>query len=109
MFQSGRYDAEWKYKKNILFGGGSGKDSANIDFLNLAGLVSADFKTKYNIPFDFADLDVFLSKNFVVPFKVSAKKSSGAGNSVSSGNDVFSKVVLPWIFSGISIGFNLNI
>lgn len=108
-FQSGKYDADWKYKKNILFGGGSGKDSSNIDFFNLAGLVSADFKAKYNIPFDFADLNVFLSKNCVVPFKVSTKKSSGAGNSASSRNDVFSKVVLPWIFSGITIGFNLNI
>lgn len=108
-FQSGKYDADWKYKKNILFSGGSGKDSANIDFLNLAGLVSADFKAKYCIPLNFADLDVFLSKNFVVPFKVSAKKSSGAGNSASSRNDIFSKLVLPWIFSGISIGFDLNI
>lgn len=108
-FQSGKYDTAWKYKKNIFFSGSSGKDSGNIDFLNLAGLVSADFKAKYCIPLNFADLDLFLSKNFIVPFKISAQKSSGAGNSSSSGNDSFSKFILPWLSSGISIGFVLNI
>lgn len=103
--QTGSYDVKWRYKKNILFDGSSGSDSGNIDFMNKTGLVSVNSKFAYNICRSKLNMNVFLSKIWLIPFRLSSGDGSG-GTSGDSDGGISENFVFSWIFSGISAGIS---
>ena len=106
--QNGIYNANWKYKRNLFFNGSAGKDSKKIDFLNLAGLISINCKAEYSFSIEKAEFNIFLAKDFLIPFKISKNSSSGGGNN-SSDNTKISEFAVSWIFSGISGGISVRL
>ena len=103
--QNGSYDVKWRYKKNILFDGSSGSDFGNIDFINMTGLVSVNSKCAYDICFSKLNMNVFLSKIWLIPFRLSSGDGSG-GTSGDSDGGISENFVFSWIFSGISAGIS---
>lgn len=107
VFQSGKYDATWKYKNNIFFNGTVGKNSENIDFLNFAGIFSVDCKTEYSLLIKKVDFKIYLSKNFVIPFKISKIENFSDEKKSSKKSSEFAEFTWSWIFSGISCGISI--
>lgn len=105
--QNGSYDVNWRYKKNIFFDGSSGSDSGNIDFMNKTGLVSVNSKCVYDICLGKLNLNVFLSKIWLIPFCFSLGTCLG-GTSEGSDGGISENLVFSWLFSGISAGLSIN-
>lgn len=105
-FQNAPYSCNWKYKNNLLFDGSYGSDFGDIDFLNLFGLVFLDCKADYSVLVKKVNLNFFLKKLFVLPFKILKPPSSSSFSSSSSSD--FSSLALSWIFSGISCGCSIS-
>ena len=97
----------YKYKKNIFFDGSSGSDFGNIDFMNMTGLFSVDSRCAYDICFSKLNINVFLSKIWLIPFRVSAGGAFG-GTSEGSDGGIFENLIFSWLFSGISVGFVIS-
>lgn len=105
--QNGSYDVKWRYKKNIFFDGSSGSDFGNIDFMNMMGLFSVDSRCSYDICFGELNMNMFLSKIWLIPFRVSAGGAFG-GTSEGSDGGISENLVFSWLFSGISVGFVIS-
>ena len=105
--QNGSYDVKWRYKKNIFFDGSSGSDFGNIDFMNMMGLFSVDSRCAYDICFGELNMNMFLSKIWLIPFRVSAGGAFG-GTSEGSDGGISENLVFSWLFSGISVGFVIS-
>ena len=105
--QNGSYDVKWRYKKNIFFDGSSGSDFGNIDFMNMTGLFSVDSRCAYDICFGELNMNMFLSKIWLIPFRVSAGGAFG-GTSEGSDSGISENLVFSWLFSGISVGFVIS-
>lgn len=102
--QSGSYDARWRYKKNIFFDGTAGTESGNLDFLNAAGLASVDCKGVYAVQCKKLRFDVFLSKNWLIPFRFSSGGGGSDGGGSAESGGIAGDIVFSWLFSGISAG-----
>ena len=89
------------------FDGSSGSDFGNIDFINMTGLVSVNSKCAYDICFSKLNINMFLSKIWLIPFRVSAGGAFG-GTSEGSDGGISENLVFSWLFSGISVGFVIS-
>ena len=65
--QFGATNLEWKYKKNILFDGSSGKEVYDLDFLNEKSVLLVDVNGSYNFGIKKSLWKIEVSKPFIIP------------------------------------------
>lgn len=95
--QFGAANLEWKYKKNILFDGSSGKEVYDLDFLNEKSVLLVDVNGSYNFGIKKSLWKIEVSKPFIIPLGFEDEHEPSNGT------------IKSWLTFGLKIGIKIEL
>lgn len=95
--QFGLANLEWKYKKNILFDGSSGKEVYDLDFLNEKSVLLLDVNGSYNFGIKKSLWKIEVSKPFIIPLGFEDE------------HEPSNETIKSWLTSGLKIGIKIEL